>query len=452
MRLTIKEPKINIGVDGFTGHCQLGRAETGKKLSDLIEKIEDPVVIALDGAWGSGKSFFLKCWAGAHTKENDGKANVVYFDAFKHDYLDDPLIALTGVLADAFEPESKGGKAISLAKKAITRMWRPAARIGMSTLTAGGSEVVGSAANAALSASNVEFEKASEEFWKKEDGRRAAMSAFQDALIELTKSGENDNPQKVVIIIDELDRCRPDYALSILEVMKHFFAVDNVIFVLGVNLNELQNSVKARYGGGIDAATYLQKFINVRLSVAGGNGSNQQHADSIRYFYMLVKLQNLTNDQYLGFIKGYLDNMPVNNLPNLRSCERLVTSAILAPPIKNTGFLHEEDKDIKADRIIAAGLLIMAAIDPNVITKANKGQLEFETVAELFNLKRSAPKSSALETIHFHWSSCLEKDSKYLEKGSKFTHDQNAPWSKPETIVLRIARMLWGTIQTTDIE
>ena len=90
MRLTIKEPDIDIGTDGFDKHCQLGRAKTGKVLSELVEKIEDPIVIALDGSWGSGKSFFLKCWTGAHTNENDGKAKVIYFDAFEHDYLDDP--------------------------------------------------------------------------------------------------------------------------------------------------------------------------------------------------------------------------------------------------------------------------------------------------------------------------------------------------------------------------
>jgi predicted KAP-like P-loop ATPase len=59
------------------------------------------MVIALDGAWGSGKSFFLKCWVGAHKLENEGTATTVYFDALSYDYLDDPLVALTGAIDHA---------------------------------------------------------------------------------------------------------------------------------------------------------------------------------------------------------------------------------------------------------------------------------------------------------------------------------------------------------------
>ena len=63
----------------------------GKKLTDLVDRIDQPLVIALDGEWGSGKSHFLKLWTGAHQNgELGGKAKVIYFDAFEHDYLDDP--------------------------------------------------------------------------------------------------------------------------------------------------------------------------------------------------------------------------------------------------------------------------------------------------------------------------------------------------------------------------
>ncbi|WP_333848286.1 P-loop NTPase fold protein, partial [Phaeobacter italicus] len=68
MRLTVPEPKIDLYNDGFADHDQLDRKATGDKLSDLVERIDDPMVIALDGAWGSGKSFFLKCWVGEHLK------------------------------------------------------------------------------------------------------------------------------------------------------------------------------------------------------------------------------------------------------------------------------------------------------------------------------------------------------------------------------------------------
>ena len=78
------------------------------------------------------------------------------------------------------------------------------------------------------------------------------MYAFRLTLEELTKP-DDAKPIKLVIVVDELDRCRPDYALSLLEIIKHFFNVEGVHFVLGVNLSELQNIVRARYGRNIKA-------------------------------------------------------------------------------------------------------------------------------------------------------------------------------------------------------
>lgn len=82
----------------------------------------------------------------------------------------------------------------------------------------------------------------------------------------------------IVIVIDELDRCRPDYALAVLEVIKHFFAVPKVHFILGINGEALESSVRARYGVDVDAESYLRKFINASFSLPraiGHRGSNK---------------------------------------------------------------------------------------------------------------------------------------------------------------------------------
>jgi hypothetical protein len=105
MKFVIPEPLFNLYNEGFTGKDILKRADTGKRLSSLVESIEDPLVIALDGEWGSGKSFFLKCWVGAHKLENNGQATTIYFDAFAHDYLEDPLIALTGCISERLKAD-----------------------------------------------------------------------------------------------------------------------------------------------------------------------------------------------------------------------------------------------------------------------------------------------------------------------------------------------------------
>lgn len=105
MILTLPEPDITLYEDGLAKHDKLNRKPMADKLFNLVERIDDPLVIALDGGWGSGKSVFLKCWVGEHLKTHRDKATTLYFDAFEHDYLDDPLIAPTGALAERLGDE-----------------------------------------------------------------------------------------------------------------------------------------------------------------------------------------------------------------------------------------------------------------------------------------------------------------------------------------------------------
>ncbi len=102
MKLTIPEPVIEIGVDGFEKDL-LGRSDFGQRLTGLVDRIDDPLVIALDGSWGSGKSTFLKMWVGAHKNAFSGKAKIIYFDAFEQDFLDDPLTSLVSTISSTAE-------------------------------------------------------------------------------------------------------------------------------------------------------------------------------------------------------------------------------------------------------------------------------------------------------------------------------------------------------------
>jgi len=263
------------------GKDLLGREKVSKTLSSVLDRIEDPLVVALDGRWGTGKSYFLKRWVGAHRKQNNGLATTVYFDAFASDYMTDPLIALVSALADRF-PAAEDKK-LDRVKRIAFKFIRPAARIGLAVVTAGASTVLGDIGDAAVEAAGGEASKAAADFWAREEGRQAAMEEFRRAITTLTETPGEDEPTPLVIVIDELDRCRPDYALEVLEVAKHFFAVPHVHFVLGVNLLALENSVKARYGSEIDATAYLQKFLSFTLSLPVEIGEHRRISVAVEY-------------------------------------------------------------------------------------------------------------------------------------------------------------------------
>lgn len=413
MRLTLPEPNINIGEDGFDEHCKLGRAETGRKLSELIEKIEDPIVIALDGSWGSGKSFFLKCWTGAHQKENKG-TKVIYFDAFKHDFLDNPLIALTGALSLEFSEPKGVKKTINTTKKTAARLALPALRIAAALATSGASEIVGVVAEKGLHAASNEITKASEAFWEKEEGRIAAMEQFRQALTELTQPiKEGADPQKIVIIVDELDRCRPDYALSMLEVMKHFFAVDNVHFVLGVNLNALESSVHARYGEGIDASVYLQKFMHVVMPLVEPKPFRTTTNAGAKYFRHLAAHDSFRRCEFAGYIQEVLDAMPHGNQVSLRQANRIMSKALVTPCPSHNRLV---------EFVALVCLIVLDTIKPEWITRIQDEQLDLKTINNFFGLV-SADKNNSDQTRHeLYWLWQLALDPQFVPTGYDRQH------------------------------
>ncbi len=417
MSIFFPEPDIDIGNVGFTGHCGLGRAESGKKLSELVEKISEPVVIAVDGPWGSGKSHFLKLWTGAHTLENEGSAKVIYFDAFKHDYFDDPLVALVGqIFEDYSEDKIPDGKMKTLLKQA-GRLVKPATRIALAAGTGFAGEALGAAASAATQALGKEAENALDPVWENESNRRDAMEGFKTALKDLTiKNGSEDKPQKIVIIVDELDRCRPDFALNMLETIKHFFAVENVIFVLGVNLVELENSVKARYGVGINAGKYLQKFIQVRFRLNDLFNAGSRHHISVDYFDQL----SVGGEGYKPYLSTLLERPSVYRLLSLRDVQQLLTLCSVMPNYRENGFTPNWVKI--GQNILISGLMLLKVIRPDLIEKARTGKLTYSEMDSILAIQPN-PGQGAYHrdnTVYEIWKIALEDGfDPYLNDASK---------------------------------
>lgn len=388
MLLSVPEPVIDLYNSGFNGVCNLGRATDGKKLSELVEKVSEPLVIAVDAPWGAGKSVFLKCWVGAHKNENNGSATTVYFDAFRHDFMDDPLIGLTSIIAERLKTGNVENSIWRKAKEAASKLVRPTLRTGLAVATAGVTELTGPIVDAALEAGSKELSKASEQFWKKEDGKRAAMSGFREALTELSSK------QKLVIVVDELDRCRPDYALSLLEVMKHFFDVKNVHFVLGVNLKELRNSVKSRYGTNANADKYLQKFISVRMPLIPRPSAISGGLMQVKHFNNVVRKIGISDTWKYRYLELYLNLIDYHIGLTLRDVEKIVTLAMVTP---------EPASNPEASAFLYTGLIILEVIEPNLVMRARSGTLKKDEIFQVFYLDKFDENSSFKTDATYVW-------------------------------------------------
>lgn len=367
-RLTVPEPPIELYKTSFKEVCQLDRETEGRKLSDLVERFEEPMVIALDAPWGAGKSVFLKCWVGAHRTEFKQTGLPVYVDAFRFDYLDDPLLTIVDELGRAIETHglvSGEEKPLSTkadkARKVVTRLapliGRGMLRAGVSYATGGVIRNVGdqdvSIIDELMDEAGTELSKAVDTLWAQQTDRRDAMDAFREQLTELAAD------QKLIIVIDELDRCRPDYALSMLEVIKHFFDVPNVHFVLGVNLTELANSVRARYGAGVNAEKYLQKFYTLTFPL---HRPSKFVTEKVRaYFQKEAKSIGLTNAQYRDALEDYVIILSVSDGLSIRDINRFLTVAMLAVP--------ESTIDEPIDWYATALLIVLKVVDNDLCVK-----------------------------------------------------------------------------------
>ncbi|EEE38656.1 KAP family P-loop domain protein [Rhodobacteraceae bacterium KLH11] len=366
---------------GF-GDDTFGRKEISKQLSDLVERIESPLVIALDDSWGQGKSYFLKRWVAAHTAVNEGTATTVYFDAFENDYLADPLVSLIAAVTVRM-PKGQKSK-VEKIKKAATRLIKPAFGVALSIATFGAKEELGEMGDAIVDAASSETKDFATDLWKAEEDRSAAMESFRGILSDMIKTTN----KALVIVVDELDRCRPDYALSVLEIIKHLFSVDHVHFVLGVNSKALENSVKARYGAEIDASNYLKKFINLKFSLPKTIGAHDPSQVIVEYAVQqadVMELPERITKRATSLLKYISETRDVS----LRDVGKILSNIALLPDkIHTTNYVN-------AYIDVVAALVVISVVDPDMHRRILDRTVTFTELRDFLN----APERLTKERI-----------------------------------------------------
>ncbi len=269
--MLIKIPEIKSSeIDGFSPEIDIfKRKQLGEELSNLLESTDENLIIGIDGQWGEGKSIFSRMLS-AHLS-NTKSIPTIYFDAFENDYQKDPFIAIASeiqkLIADA-SPELKKEfkKSAIKVSKAITR---GALRVGIKTLTAG---ILDDSILSDLGTSDDASSEISEGIDKVLAQKLEQVEADKESLLSFRSTLESHvvsigAGKPVVFIIDELDRCRPDFCLELIEQIKHLFTVKNLKFLLVTNKTQVCASIQKRYGLGINSHIYLQKFVDFWISL-----------------------------------------------------------------------------------------------------------------------------------------------------------------------------------------
>ena len=242
--LKLSEPEIQ--GDNPWADDALKRADVADKLTKLISGQSDPFVISLHGHWGTGKTFLLKRWQ--KQLENDG-FRAIYFNAWEDDFCDDPLVAIIGQLSDFSE------------RKKLQELSGQIKKAAKSLLIQGAMSTLHKVSDVNLDEILKQFaDKTLDEYSQQGEKKNELKTALQ----ELSGKVKADTGHPLVFIIDELDRCRPTFSIELLERVKHIFDIPDMVFVFGINRDELCSSIRSVYGE-IGADTYLRRFFEMEF-------------------------------------------------------------------------------------------------------------------------------------------------------------------------------------------
>lgn len=327
--MRLKPRPLEIEKDtGFGEHDLFGRKDFADRLTNLVKNIEDPTVFLLDAQWGDGKTTFLKQWAG---ELRTADIPVIEFDAFARDYQDDPFIALSAEIVAA-------AKEIGTWRDLRMQFVDRASSLGKVFFSIAAQKAVSKASLGFLSREDVkELGKAlTEDITPMLKSRLEAaaadaelLSSFREALEKLAKGMPTQEGVPLVLIVDELDRCRPSFAVELIEKVKHVFSVSGVHFVLSAHLPQLAKIFQNTHGlgGEEQALIYLEKFYDVRIRFP--NPPSSSDTDTKRYIeYLWAELQ-LPTDYVVTQIQQVLECVFQNRQVSLRTIEKIMTNIAL---------------------------------------------------------------------------------------------------------------------------
>lgn len=270
--LTIKEDALDRNAE-LNSFCHL--LSTQNSMNSIV----------LDGRWGSGKTFFVKQCAlllnannclsnidrnlaqsileitkklNSFDELHNNQLLAVYFDAWENDSEEDPVLSLIYRIVQQLDL-----KMDKVDKNYFTNLFLAIADV-----------ITDRPISNILKC--VKGKDILDVIYKNEGLNTTITKFFEEALFK--------NAEKIVIFIDELDRCRPSYAVKLLERIEHYFINERITFVFSANLEQLQHTIKNFYGNDFDACRYLDRFFDLRVSLP--------QVDMEEY-YLSLKLYNV---------------------------------------------------------------------------------------------------------------------------------------------------------------
>ena len=294
--------------DPFDSSLISDRKDIAESLDAILNTFQAPLSIAIDAPWGGGKTAFLDMWI----KSNQPYATLVRVDAWSAELDLNPIACLIKELSRFIENNFSNLKTdvVGTFTALLTQIkrWRD-------VFNGLGKEEIAEFAEKYLKEKGVE------------DSLTMLSDLLKKVVSKISERGENSPAEKLIFVVDELDRCRPTFTIEMMEVVKHVFNVEGVAFIFAVDKEQLSHSIRAVYGQDFKALTYLERFfdLTIELPVRGSESYIDACIDKLFTFDEFRAATYVKREEFLKIVYKVL---PSNGLNYRRQFQLLAKFAI----------------------------------------------------------------------------------------------------------------------------
>lgn len=384
--MLFEEAKYKSWLESATfDNCKLNRKEFGKFLANYLIGEQDGFVLNLNGSWGTGKTEFCKrLYSHLITQDHP----VIYINSWESDFSREPLTVVSSELLrqmEALHTDVEGLEATEKIKKVLGQTLKSLA-VGLAggiSYKLLGESGTGLAMAQQLVQQDTSPEKFIDNLTSNYSEQVESIQFIRESLTCLAEALETEINAKlpVVVIIDELDRCRPNYAIEMLEVIKHFFTTPKFVFVVASDTDQLCQSIKNVYGNEFDSNQYLKRFFDRSATLPLPN--IREYISTIDFDYRsttnLNLYPNIESDEK-SFIIGVLSAFSHAFDLKIRDIDQLLNKVISCLRTANT---YQDSENISQAinlPVLVCGLIEYEKNMPSYYSRTNRHESRPELI------------------------------------------------------------------------
>lgn len=375
------------------------RKPIAERLAALLSSDIDISPMIIDGSWGTGKTTFCQELIKLIKEQKFDEYQIVYLDAFRSDHSGDPLLALLAQIIKDCTPDNATNEPLSAKRQEWTK--KLARAIGFTAKTVAkavaghalkqsadnlidgfqqvmssdqAKETADTFIDTAVKLSDQAIDATVEILLKEQIEAEKNLDALKACLIEFSAE------RPIILFIDELDRCRPDYAVAMLETVKHVFDIPSVKAVLVTNSQQLHAAINHRYGLTVDAQKYLDKFLKYRFRLPERTKDSLWQNSSLHFNNLVMKNERLSQIFSDG-TKDFVASLVEQNHLSLREIETFVRYLEIY-------YCFQQDnaatRNISGCKLLIVTAVYIYCFEPNVLQSIKQETISADQIKIIF--------------------------------------------------------------------